>query len=727
MPPSLPVASEDDAASLEEAAEPQHKKSKTEKDNVVFSGTVESDNKEDADDDEDLCGTAWAMFSTYLQNCDGSGDDDSDGNEEDKKDDSMAPLKDLCDLLEDEAQRTGILPSPKPLEIDKVQTVQELLPLLLSVAYCFRAEHSVSQYMDLLTANSGDKKDSNPDLPMLLKTCQTYLTKSLSYFSQNAAARSMAANLGRVTRTLDDADCFGYMLAADHAKQVRRQALLAVERADLSDGVKEWIEVLVLNQIAGVQYEDDDDDDEVDDENINSNEKEDDDNAEGFFSASNVEETARYMAAMLLSRKGRHAEALAQLRCFPSLTHRIHPHVWDGRAISKENSNIMTPDTNAITETMAPVSFQGGVLPPKLYQRMCEVFAPSAAFWKETDYANRGYFSFFRNIGKSSNSDSTKTDKYWQPSDLIDDVVMNHLLPLVQDALSKRKQENSRKAGVETICAYEWWTHSRSNEANLGHMLHFDTDEADLEGKQEQKDGMHHPIISSVLHITGDSRTSGATIMLDQTPESLHAAPTCWQSIPQENTYMIFPGNLLHGVLPCPGREPAAAQSAAQSSSTSGTPPEDPTSSVPRWLTSPPSVASNDKHRLTFMVGWKTRHVPDQRKDRDSLYGPCAPLPPKEVASWVREILLGYDGENGSMASMEPRQPYGTGSGSIRMEPLPSVSPGWEEIPHPPVPVKESDIKNKAQLKLPSPLDRRFFASEVPSCFLESLFEDDDT
>ena len=717
MSPPPPAALEDDASScsIEEAVEPLHKKSKTET-------ALENVKSEEEDEDEDVCETAWALFTTHIQNCDDSGEDDSD--EEDHRIDTMAPLKDLCELLEDQTQIKCIPPSPKPLEIDKVQTVQELLPLLLSVAYSFRAEHSVSQYMDLLTESSGDKNENNPESIMLLQTCQKYLTNSLLYFSKNAAARSMAANLGRVTRTLYDTDCFGYMLAADHAKLVRQQALLAVERADLSDGVKEWIEVLVLNQIVGVQYEDEDDD-----ENSNKNE-DNSNNAEGSFSASNVESTARYMAAMLLSRKGRHAEALAQLKCFPSLTHRIHPRVWDGIDIYQSSNGSSSTTPKNMTTTLTPVSFQGGVLPPKLYQRMCEVFAPCASFWKETDYANRGYFSFFRNIDKSNSdghSDSTKTNEYWMPTDLIDDVVMNHLLPLVQGALSKKKQENGNMNGAETICAYEWWTHSRSNEANLGHMLHFDTDEADLEGKQEQKDGMHHPLISSVLHITGESHSSGATIILDQTPESQHAAPICWQSVPQENTYMIFPGNLLHGVLPCPGREPPLAQNATHSSSTSVTPPEGPASSTPRWLASPTSTASNDKHRLTFMIGWKTRHVPDQRKDSDSLYGPCAPLPPKEAASWVREIQLGYDGEDGSSTPIEPRKPYGTGNGSIYMEPLPSVSPGWEEIHHPSAPVIESSSREKAQLELPSSLDRRFFASGVPQCFLESLFEDDDT
>jgi len=56
------------------------------------------------------------------------------------------------------------------------------------------------------------------------------------------------------------------------------------------------------------------------------------------------------------------------------------------------------------------------------------------------------------------------------------------------------------------------------------------------------------------------------------------------------------------------------------------------------------------------------------------------------------------------------------------METLPEVSPAWEEISR-----AEEGNDGAPLLKLPPSLDRRFFVSGAPQCFLESLFENDDT
>ena len=63
---------------------------------------------------------------------------------------------------------------------------------------------------------------------------------------------------------------------------------------------------------------------------------------------------------------------------------------------------------------------------------------------------------------------------------------------------------------------------------SLGHALHFDTDKATIDTGEE----VHHPILSSVLHLTGDATTSGPTIVLDQTPHSKSCAHVCWRSVP---------------------------------------------------------------------------------------------------------------------------------------------------------------------------------------------------
>ena len=80
-------------------------------------------------------------------------------------------------------------------------------------------------------------------------------------------------------------------------------------------------------------------------------------------------------------------------------------------------------------------------------------------------------------------------------SHVIEDVVMNHVLPLAQSQL---------KPGHDPIVGFEWWVHTRSIQANLGHQLHFDTDEAFLTQEKE----VTHPPVSSVLYLTGNNSES---------------------------------------------------------------------------------------------------------------------------------------------------------------------------------------------------------------------------
>ena len=74
---------------------------------------------------------------------------------------------------------------------------------------------------------------------------------------------------------------------------------------------------------------------------------------------------------------------------------------------------------------------------------------------------------------------------------------MNHVLPLAQSQL---------KPGHDPIVGFEWWVrvHTRSIQANLGHQLHFDTDEAFLAQEKE----VTHPAVSSVLYLTGNNSES---------------------------------------------------------------------------------------------------------------------------------------------------------------------------------------------------------------------------
>ena len=71
--------------------------------------------------------------------------------------------------------------------------------------------------------------------------------------------------------------------------------------------------------------------------------------------------------------------------------------------------------------------------------------------------------------------------------------------------------------------------------------------------------------MSSVRYLTGGAHgqqsaasPGGSTIVFDQTPDAKTIAPKIWASQARNNSFMMFPGNLLHGVLPRPGVESTA-------------------------------------------------------------------------------------------------------------------------------------------------------------------------
>jgi hypothetical protein len=229
--------------------------------------------------------------------------------------------------------------------------------------------------------DGGDDEEFNATTA--LKEAQQHLENATSYFPLNAAAWSMGANFGRMTHRLSLQQITAwYQQAATQAGQIRMDALALLEDKKVDDDVKDLIEMLLLTQVAGVDLDDpsdgSDDEDEEGDEG-------------GIMSASTVESTSRFTAAMLLSTTGDHDRALEHLKEFP-LTDRLHPKVWMGKATPIKSGTVATTDDGSA----APVSFQrpNGLLPSNLYEGLCKVFEPGAAYWKESDYDNNGYYSF---------------------------------------------------------------------------------------------------------------------------------------------------------------------------------------------------------------------------------------------------------------------------------------------------------------------------------------------
>lgn len=226
----------------------------------------------------------------------------------------------------------------------------------------------------------------------------------------------------------------------------------------------------------------------------------------------------------------------------------------------------------------------------------------------------------------------------------------------------------------------------------MGHQIHFDTDES-LLGREKK---VTHPIVSSVLYLSGakgntnETAKAGATIVFNQTPDSKAISTKAWVSHPKDNSFMIFPGNLLHGVLPCTGpREPKTTA----------------------------EYARPENNRLTFMVGFWTRNVAEGMGEHRELYGPCGPLPPPTDAhSWVKECQLGY-----KPAEDDKTEPTREEQTDVTSHFLPSASPAWEEF--------KSNTRTQGEppvLVVPKGLDHRYFVLNAPHCFGDSLFENED-
>ena len=572
-----------------------------------------------------------------------------------------------------------------------VQSRVDLLPYLASVAAAALADDHIAEFLvsnndatneETDDGNNNNNNNNNQESQQNVartpreqrEACwaeiRMQLRGALSVVPSNPAARSTAANLARAMECRDPSVVLNwYLRAANEAHELRRQALDLLESDAVDVHTKAWIESLILHRMLGVEQECEDDDEEEE-------EKAEGQSTGGVWSPSAVEATARFMAATLLSRAGRHGVALGQLHQL-DVTHRLHPNVWSG--VSPESESLPLEDAEAkekdarIRVFGADSGGGGGLLPPVLYRRLCDEFQPGAPFWRESEYSCRGYYSFYSDYqpGKA-------------PRNAVEETIVRHLLPCVQ---TLPLPPNS-----PPIVGFEWWVHTRSTGSSLGHHLHFDTDEALL---NTRKGLVEHPVYSAVLYLTGDE-AMGATVVLDQTPDAKCNAAFCHRNVPRPNSLLVFPGNLLHGVLPCPGRwrdeDPSRASAAKELF-------EDP---------HPPAAwdaSSGEPHRLTLMVGFWTRRVPEHVSTHS--YGPCGPLP--DGASWVQQLERGYNAVDAGQSLDQPPAHPG--------RQVPKIAPAWEVV--------------AGSRRLPIPrgaLDHRFFAKDAPSCFRSSLFawdEDD--
>eukprot|EP00977_Amphora_coffeiformis_P027007 scaffold32086_cov183-Amphora_coffeaeformis.AAC.26 len=639
----------------------------------------------DGNEKQELISTLWGHWQAYLASTE-------------QEDPEASPdVDELIEMLEIANQHKDRVPgiSLPPAGVDDdagvvahyVKTFQEpfdLIPVLLSVAAHVLADDAIALYLEQKSSGEDNEEDDGRLAP------RKYLKEALTWFPANASTWSMLANWIRMTqvqeRSLEIANIYRY--AANQCSILRRAGLEVLAQCPENEVEVEneeecaalpplqgMIESLLLNQVVDVEYDgpEEEDNDDEDEKNANTETKEHEETEQ--WSVSAVEGTARFMAAMQLSMAGYHDEAAVQLRHF-DCTHRLHPNVWNKEMAVKKDG-----DLASIVEE--PALFTTPVLPKHIHEQLQRFFEPKASYWVESSYSQRGYYSFF--------VDRLKNEK--QPKDFVQDLIESYLLPLVDKRLPQ---------GSDPIVGYEWWVHTRPLAANLGHNLHFDTDESLLKSQKK----VTHPVVSSVLYLDGTAGQAGPTIVLNQSSdESAANADIVWRNDPTPNSFLLFPGRLLHGVLPCSSSPPTKVDNVKSASLDPSWAPD-----LKDYLSEDlmPKTVDKEPHRLSFMVGFWTRRVRDDIIDPDRLYGPCSQIPPPTQAhSWVKQIQHGY-----------PRKGFQKVSEGLEPSKIPQVSPAWECL--------SSNNKPTRLLEIPKALDHRYFVRDPPACFRDSLFERDE-
>lgn len=190
-----------------------------------------------------------------------------------------------------------------------------------------------------------------------------------------------------------------------------------------------------------------------------------------------------------------------------------------------------------------------------------------------------------------------------------------------------------------------------------------------------------NPALSSVVYLSGNGRTTdgaGATLVLDQRIDAVDFADQGWLVRPAENSFMTFPGDLLHGVIP-------------------GAPP--PSHRSHKSATSP--------RRLTLMIGWWTASQcaelgPTSRRSHGP--GPACTAPrPSSRITWPSILAVPEELEK---SLLEARETTADGV-DVNL-----VSPIWEELP---------SCDAEPEIEIPRSIDQRFFVKTIRD-FRDAVF-----
>ena len=448
-----------------------------------------------------------------------------------------------------------------------------------------------------------------------------------------------------------------------------------------------------------------DDDDE--EENGESSEGDDDDEDEdeedegGWLSqwvaAPRVETVglASYMSALLHHQALQFDEALPYLRRFARLRYRLSPALW--KLASRPPSTALTLAADS-TDAKTVRRFDGCV-PPPLLSKLQEAFSIDSPFWKESGYAERGYFSFWH-------------DSATQPRSLVD-ALAHHLLPLT---------------GCEdSIVGCEWWVHTRAEGRSIGHQMHFDTEEFTLSTGE-----VLHPLVSSVTYLNG-SICADATVVLEQTVEDENGCDAAYVSHPLIGSTLFFPGDRLHCVVPAApvaaAGEEAKAQPPKPSSSSSKRGQKRPhgggssaaassssSSSSSSGPLSPLMPSSSQPQRVTLMIGFWGRPV--NTACRRQPYDACGPVPrPSKTCTWPTHLALPTGKKAGAVIKeMEDACAEARKTAVCKAVPRLDGSP-WQRIKG----AGEGSSDGWSGLAVPEARNHRFFVASLAE-FKEQIF-----
>eukprot|EP00949_MAST-11_sp_MAST-11-sp1_P003646 g3646.t1 len=354
-------------------------------------------------------------------------------------------------------------------------------------------------------------------------------------------------------------------------------------------------------------------------------------------------ELSAYTLALLHHQMGDFRKGLHQLRRF-DVKLRVHPAVW---AASAGRGAIASAGGRLLEESGSspcPCRELRGAVPEELLKALRVAFQPSSPFWAGTDYKNRGYFSFWYDFDR-------------RPSNLVE-LLIRSVAPLTGNA---------------DICGAEWWVHHRPEGRNLGHQLHFDTDEATLIAEKK----IIHPAVSSVLYLSGSQ--ASPTIVFDQKVDDTKPGEVAFVASGEPGNFLLFPGNLLHGVLPGKDRPGRSRREAM-------------------WQS-----GDEAPQRLTLLIGFWTTPV-GSRPGRSRL-GPCAPLPHRtRSTTWPNVLDIPPTLESRLSAAAAQAVAAGARPTSV---PLKTVAPAWDVV--------QGDNDNGENewggqpLEIPVSVDQRFF------------------